>query len=154
MAHTRAGQRLPVRQTQEISMNIDSLKPRFARRLALLGVSAALGAAGVGTYLVVSASSAGATHLTRAAHQASTAVHVAAAAPARVAPTEAVPATDPDNIQQGDQNGQDQSGPQNNAGGPDTSGGSGGESTGSESDGPGGHADAPGSAGQQGDFNN
>lgn len=136
-------------------MNVDSLKPRLARRLVLLGASAALGAAGVGTYLVVSASSAGATHLTRATHLTSTAAHVAAAIPAKVAPKEAAtPAADPDNIQQGDQSGQDQSGPQNSAGGPDTATGSEAESTGSESDGPGGHADAPGSAGQQGDFNN
>jgi hypothetical protein len=136
-------------------MNVDSLKPRFARRLALLGVSAALGATGVGTYLVVSASSAGVKHLTSATHPATTALHAAAAAQAKVAPKEAAaPAVDPDNIQQGDQSGQDQSGPQDNSGGPDTTTGSETESTGSESDGPGGHADAPGSAGQQGDFNN
>jgi hypothetical protein len=136
-------------------MNIDSLRPRFARRLALLGVSAALGAAGVGTYLVVSASSAGVTHLTRATHPAGTTLHVAAAPAAKVGSKEAAaPATDSDNVQQGDQSGRDQSGPQNNSGGPDTTTGSETESTGSESDGPGGHADAPGSAGQQGDFNN
>jgi len=135
-------------------MNVDSLKRRFARRLTLLGASAALGAAGVGTFLVVSAGSAGAAHLTRATPMASTAVHVAAAVPEKVAPKEATPAADPDNSQQGDQSGQDQSGQQDNSGGPDTASGSGGESSGPESDGPGGHADAPGSAGQQGDFNN
>jgi hypothetical protein len=135
-------------------MNVDSLKPRFARRLALLGVSAALGATGVGTYLVVSASSAGATHLTRAIHLTSTAGHVAVGTRAKPAPKAAAAAADPDNIQQGSQSGQDQSGQQDNSGGPDTATGSAAESTGSESDGPGGHADPAGSAGQQGDFNN
>jgi hypothetical protein len=136
-------------------MNVDSQKPRFARRFALLGVSALLGIAGVGTYLAVSAGSAGATHLTRTAVRAHTAAHVAAA-PAKAAPVAAAPAADGDNIQlqQGDQSGQDQSGQQDNSGGPDTSTGSTGESTGSETDAAGGHADAAGSAGQQGNFNN
>jgi hypothetical protein len=137
-------------------MNVDSQKPRFARRFALLGVSALLGTAGVGTYLAVSAGSAGATHLTRTAVRAHAAAHVAAA-PAKAAPVAAAaPAADGDNIQlqQGDQSGQDQSGQQDNSGGPDTSTGSTGESTGSETDAAGGHADAAGSAGQQGNFNN
>jgi hypothetical protein len=135
-------------------MNLDSLKPRLARRLALVGASAVLGAAGVGTYLVVSASSAGATHLARPTHVTSTAAHVAAAAPVKMAPKEAISATDPDNIQQGSQSGQDQSGQQDNSGGSDTTTGSAGESAGSEADAPGGHADPAGSAGQEGDFNN
>jgi hypothetical protein len=139
-------------------MNVDSQKPRFARRFILLGVSALLGTAGVGTYLAVSAGSVGATHLSRTAVQAHTARHVAAA-PAKAAPVVAAPvatAADGDNIQlqQGDQSGQDQSGQQDNSGGPDTSTGSTGESTGSETDAAGGHADAAGSAGQQGNFNN
>jgi hypothetical protein len=141
--------------TKETSMNLDSIKPRVTRRLALLGVGALLGATGVGTYLVVSASSAGATHLTRSAtHLTRTAGHLAAAVPAKVAPKAATAATDPDNIQQGSQSGQDQSGPQDNSGGPDTSTGPEAGSGGAESDGPGGHTDPAGSAGQQGDFNN
>lgn len=130
-------------------MNVDSLKPRFPRRVALLGVSAMLGTAGVGTYLVVSAGPAAA-HLTRATAHAHAAAAVAAA-PAKVpaaAPAKADAAdaaVDGDNIQlqQGDQ-----------SGGADGTTDSTGESTGSESDGTGGHADPAGSAGQQGDFNN
>jgi hypothetical protein len=135
-------------------MNVDSIKPRLTRRIALLSVSALLGVTGVGTYLVVSASSAGATRLTRTTHLTSRAGHVAAAIPAKVAPKAATSAADPDNIQQGSQSGQDQSGQQDNSGGPDTTTDSTGESTGAEADGPGGHADPAGSAGQQGDFNN
>jgi hypothetical protein len=135
-------------------MNVDSIKPRFARRLALVGVSALLGATGVGAYLVVSASSAGATHLTRSTHLTSTAWHAVAAVPVQAAPRAAASAADPDNIQQGSQSGQDQSGQQDSSGGPDTTAGSTGESTGAEADGPGGHTDPAGSAGQQGDFNN
>jgi hypothetical protein len=131
-------------------MTVDSHKPRIARRLALLGASAVLGATGLSTYLVVSA------HSAKPVHLSSSPVHVAAAAPAKAAPrTAAVPsAADPDNIQQGDQSGQDQSGQQDNSGGPDTAAGSTSESNGSEPDGPGGHTDPSGSSGQQGDFNN
>jgi hypothetical protein len=139
---------------KETSMTDNTQKPRIARRLALLGVSGVLGVTGLGTYMVVSASSG--THV----GVATTAAHVTAAAPAKVVPrvaTAAVPATaaDPDTIQQGDQTGpdqagQNQSGAQDTSGGPDTST----ESTGSESDGAGGHADPAGSAGQQGEFNN
>lgn len=135
-------------------MNVDSIKPRLTRRLALLSVSALLGATGVGTYLVVSASSAGATRLTRTTHLTSSAGNVAAAIPAKVAPKAATSSADPDNIQQGSQSGQDQSAQQDNSGGPDTTTDSTGESTGAEADGPGGHTDPAGSAGQQGDFNN
>jgi hypothetical protein len=132
----------------------DSIKPRLSRRIALLGTSAMLGAAGVGTYLVVSASSAGA-HLTRATtHTRTAAAHVAAAAPAAVAPVKAAPAAapavDPDNIQSGDQ-----TGPDTSTGGSDTAqAGGGSESGGSEGDGPGGWADPAGSTGVNGDFNN
>ena len=124
-------------------MNVDSLKPRFPRRVVLLGVSALLGTASVGTYLAVSAGPAAA-HLTRATVHVHAAAALVAAAPAK-APVAAAPAVDGDNIQlqQGDQ-----------SGGPDSTTGSTGESTGSESDGTGGHADPAGSAGQQGDFNN
>jgi hypothetical protein len=129
-------------------MNVDSLKPRFPRRVALLGVSALLGTAGVGTYLVVTAGPAAA-HLTRATVNVDAAApHVAAppaAAAAAKAHVAAAPPVDGDNIQlqQGDQ-----------SGGQDGATGSTGEPTGSESDGIGGHADPAGSAGQQGDFNN
>ena len=129
-------------------MTVDSHKPRFGRRLAMLGVSTVLGATGLGTYLVVSA------HSAKPVHLASASVQVKAAAAPKAAPKAAAVAVDPDNIQQGDQTGQDQSGPQDTSGGPDTTTGSTAESTGSESDGPGGHADPAGSAGQQGDFNN
>jgi|GEM_PF-4362178 len=130
----------------------DSTKPRLSRRIALLGTSAMLGAAGVGTYLVVSASSAGA-HLTRATvHAHAAAAHVAAApaaaAPVKAAPA-AAPAVDPDNIQSGDQ-----TGPDTTTGGADTAASSTSESTGSEADGPGGWADPAGSTGVNGDFNN
>jgi hypothetical protein len=126
-------------------MNVDSHKPRFARRLALLGVSAVLGATGLGAYLVVSAKPVSPIHLTSAVAPA------AAASPAKVAPRAAASVADPDTIQlqQGDQSGQ-----QDNSGGPDTTTASTSESTGSEPDSAGGHADAAGSAGQQGDFNN
>ncbi len=129
-------------------MNVDSLKPRFPRRVALLGISALLGTAGVGSYLVVTAGPAAA-HLTRATvHTHAAAPHLAAppaAVVAAKAPVGAAPAVDGDNIQlqQGDQ-----------SGGLDSATGPTGESTGAESDGTGGHADPAGSTGQQGDFNN
>jgi hypothetical protein len=130
----------------------DSTKPRLSRRIALLGTSAMLGAAGVGTYLIVSASSAGA-HLTRATvHAHAAAAHVAAApaaaAPVKAAPA-AAPAVDPDNIQSGDQ-----TGPDTTTGGTDSAAASAGESSGAEADGAGGWADPAGSTGANGDFNN
>jgi hypothetical protein len=130
----------------------DSTKPRLSRRIALLGTSAMLGAAGVGTYLIVSASSAGA-HLTRATvHAHAAAAHVAAApvaaAPVKAAPA-AAPAVDPDNIQSGDQ-----TGPDTTTGGTDSAAASAGESSGAEADGAGGWADPAGSTGVNGDFNN
>jgi hypothetical protein len=130
----------------------DSTKPRLSRRIALLGTSAMLGAAGVGTYLIVSASSAGA-HLTRATvHAHAAAAHVtaapAAAAPVKAAPA-AAPAVDPDSIQSGDQ-----TGPDTTTGGTDSAAASAGESSGAEADSAGGWADPAGSTGVNGDFNN
>lgn len=84
-------------------MTVYSHTPRIARRLALLGVSTVLGATGLGTYLVVSASSA-------KPHLPSAAIRAAAAAPAKAVPAAEATAPDTDTIQQGDQSGPDQAG--------------------------------------------